>query len=148
MKGQAVEKGDLSNQVQPKILIVFEEAVAHLSPAMVKDFEKAMAKERFGWAAAFWNLDDLMVRKIEDLIYRQDKDVQLITFYPQELAEQWDYLLEENDVPVGDIKPYKLDVLARKVALMQDVAAVYDPDPAHQFTYGAKGRVLTSPHDL
>jgi hypothetical protein len=38
--------------------------------------------------------------------------------------------------------------LSRKIALMPDVAAVYDPDPAHQFTYGSKGRVLQSVHDL
>jgi hypothetical protein len=143
-----MHKGDLSNEVIPRILLVFEGAVGYLPDERKKAFDKAMSKRHWDDAVALWELNDLMLRKIWDIMFRQHRDLDIITYLGKEFADMLAARLDEEDVPVRSVWATTPAILARKIALMPDVAAIYDPDPEHQFTYGSKGRVLQSVHDL
>lgn len=143
-----MEKGDLSNEVTPKVLLVFEGAVAFLPAERQKTYDKLIKRNHWGLACGMWELNEMMLRKIWDVMFRQGRDIEIITYISQEFADAIAARLDEEDVPVRRVWYTTPAILSRKIALMPDVAAVYDPDPAHQFTYGGKGRVLTSPHDL
>jgi hypothetical protein len=143
-----MEKGNLSNEVTPKILLVFEGAVGWLPEDRRKTYDKLVRKGQWLYAAYEWELNDLMLRKIWDVMFRRGQDIEIITYISQEFADAIAYRLDEEDVPVRKVWSTTPAILSRKIALMPDVAVIFDPDPEHQFTYGGKGRVLTSPHDL
>jgi hypothetical protein len=144
-----MDKGDLSNEVIPRILLVFEGVVGWLPPENKKTYDKLVRKGQWYYAVYEWELNDLMLRKIWDVMFRQSRELDIITYIGgQPFADALAARLDEEDVPVRRVWYTTPAILSRKIALMPDVAAVFDPDPAHQFTYGGKGRVITSPHDL
>jgi hypothetical protein len=143
-----MQRGDLSNEVVPKLLIVFEGAIGYLPEDKRRMFEKAMGKGHWDDACACWDLNDLMLRKIWDVVARQSREVEVITYLGKDFADTLAGRLDVEDVPVHAVWATDPASLSRKLAYMPSVSAVYDPDPAHQFTYGAKGRVLTSVHDF
>jgi hypothetical protein len=143
-----MQKGDLSNEVIPRILLVFENAVGWLPDANIKAHAKARAKQHWEDAVACWDLNELMLRKIWDVTFRKSITVEVVTFLGAGFADCLAARLDEEDVPVHRVWATTPAQLARKITFMPDVAKIYDPDEAHVFTYGAKGCVLTDVHQL
>ncbi len=141
-------KGNLSNSPTPKLLLVFEGGLASLSPEEEQAFEKLCRRGKWDQAIRRYKINDLMAKKIMWLLWYKNTRIDLVTFLGDDLAgEIKDYVDDEN-VPCTNVYSSTPERLARKIAFMPEVFAVYDPNPDHALTYGRKGRVLRGPVDL
>lgn len=138
--------GDLSNKPSPRLVIVFEGAVATIP---VERTELAHKMEKKGdWEGLItrcYELNDLMLRKILDLTWRENFNVQIVTWMGEKAAIAIKQLLDEENIPVQGIFHSTPSRLSRDLAYNPDIMAVYDPDPDHRFTYGSKGVFLVDP---
>lgn len=143
-----MERGDISNEAAPRILLVFEGALGFLPDTKLKDYQRALRKHSWDDAVSCWDLSEIMMRKILDLVLRRNLAVEVVTFISQPFADMLAARLDEEDVPVRRVWYSTPGRLSRRLAYMPDVAAVYDADEAHVFTYGSKGRLLTGADQL
>lgn len=133
--------GDLSNQVSARILLVFEGALGFCTDE--KRFSKAASRGNWERAIGYWELNELMMRRILWLFHKKDVHTEVVTFlegFGDEIAE----LLETHDLPVHRVWSTTPEHLGRQIAYMPDLACVYDPEPQRWLMYGGKGRFLTS----
>lgn len=138
--------GDLSNEVVPRLLLVWEGAVAFCTDE--KKLQRYLGQFRWGKVVEQFAANDLMISKIWDVTKRQSLTVDIITYYPTEIRPRLEEWLEDEGVPFGACWSADPQVLARKLAHMPDVARVYDPDPQRAMAYGSKGIHLVSVHQL
>lgn len=134
--------GDLSNKPEPKILIVFEGLVGLLPAENEKSFKKALSRGNWPKAASYWTLNEMALRKILDLQWRRNLNIEIVSFSAEDLAAEFELLLENAGVGVK-VWHSSPEYLARKSEYMPDVIAMYDADSSRQFTYGRKGRIIT-----
>lgn len=143
-----MERGNLSNRPTSRLLIVFENGIGTLPIAAQRAYDKAVSKEQFDVAIRMFELDDLILRKILWLSWNNDIRFEVVTFLGDDLCLALTDWLDEEEVSVVKVWSSTPARLARKIAYLPDLAAVYDPDPSHRFSYGAKGRVLMDHKDL
>lgn len=142
-----VQNGDLSNQVAPRIIIVFDGAVGWIPEDKKKDFARLVSKNR--WHDAFESclrVNETMFRKILDLAWRKNVNIHMVTWMGDEAATEIENLMEM--VPVRGCFSSTPEILARMLPYNPDVVAIYDPDPGHVFTYGSTGVLLEKPEQL
>lgn len=142
--------GDLSNEVVPRIVLVFEGALGVITAEERRKFDKDIQRERWMEATRHWVLHEQMMLKIWDITRRQGMNLDVVTFAgPEEFGEALAYRLQEvEDLPIRQVWATRVEVLARKIAYMQDLAKIYDPDRSRFLTWGGKGYHLTDINQL
>lgn len=143
-----MQSGDLSNQPSPRLVVVFEGAVGILPKNDEKEFNRLAKRNNWSLAISLFQLQDLILRKLMDLTYRQNFNVQLVTWMGEEAANEIQSVMDEENIPVRGCFASTPSRLARDLAYNPDIMAVYDPDPDHRFTFGAKGVVLLDPFQI
>ena len=144
-----MQYGDLSNDVVPRILVVFEGLIAALDPGDVGRFNELGSRGDWAGAVALWDLHPLALAKLKDIIIRRDIKIEVVTFVmpPEGAAAIWDRF-EEEHVPVSRVIASTPDRTARRLAYGPDIARVYSPDPSHAWMCGGKGYHTTSVHQI
>lgn len=139
-----MQKGDISNQITPRLLVVFEGLLGILDGPKARAKE-ATARKMHRWKHAVnqYELNDIVARHIWDVTWRKHYSVDVVTFLGVDFALALQDYLDEHQLPVGHIRSSTPDRLARELSYDPSVLAVYDPDPSHVFTYGGKGRILS-----
>ena len=140
--------GDLDNKPSPRLVVVFEGAIGILSRENKKHFDKAVSKDRWWDAINCFELNDLTVRKLIDLTWRENFNVNVVTWMGKDAAMAIQELMDEENIPVRGCFASTPTRLARDLSYNPDILAVYDPDPDHRFTFGSKGIVLIDPLQL
>jgi hypothetical protein len=144
-----VKDGDLSNQVSPSLLIIFEGAIGVLKEEDREKFlDAALTEANPRKAIDYFYLNDIYLRKINDLVWRKGFNIEVITFMDDDMAKAIADRLDDENVIVHDVWATQSNRLARQLAYMPRVACVYDPNPAHRFRYGSKGVLLTDPNQI
>lgn len=140
-----MQGGDISNEVVPRLVIVFENLLG-LLPSKVDEAKLAsyLRFRRWKRAANLFTLNEMLAARIWDVTWRLNFSVDVITYIGPEFAEALEHRIDREGLPVGHVWHEDPYVLARKLAYMPHVACVYDPDPRHQFTYGSKGRLVSA----
>jgi hypothetical protein len=144
-----MEHGDLSNEVPPRILVVFEGLIASLpSKKAEAQFTLYRRTRRYAKATALFELNDAVARRIWEMTWRFRHAVDAVTFLGEEFVEPIQNLLDGEQLPLNHLVATQPHLLARELAYRPDIVAVHDPDPAHAFTYGSKGRhtIPSNPH--
>ncbi len=141
-----MERGDLSNKVSPRILLIFENALGFCTDKNKHD--KAIKKKNWDRAVALWDFNEIMVRQILWLFHKKDVRTELVTFYPPDFADGLKIALDFMDLPIHRVWSSTPESLSRAIAYMPDLACVYDPEPTRWLTYGSKGRFLSSATQL
>jgi hypothetical protein len=141
-----MQGGDISAEVPPRILVVFEGLIG-LLPGRKAEAQFALYRRthRYAKAAALFELNDAAVRRIWDMTWRHRHAVDAVTFLGEEFAEPLRDVMDREQVPIGHLTVTEPHLLARELAYRPDIVAVYDANPANALTYGAKGR-HTNPH--
>lgn len=148
-----MKHGNLSNKVMPSLVIVFEGAVGVLPEEKIKDYHKLVARNRWWEAIDLFELSFPYMNKMLDLTWNKGYNLELVTWMSFDtehhdaalrIAERMDV----ENVPVYSVWASTPDQLARSLPYLPRIARVYDPDPAHVFTYGGKGVVLINPNQL
>lgn len=145
----AVEKGDISGTPTPRLLFVFEGLVGH-PPTGLGHQALHDLSQRFGrssLAAAQWEIDSTMVQQMNDLFWRHNLRFDVVTFLGTNFAVALFKKFESLVLPVSQVLAFDSPQhLASNLALMPDVATVYDGDPSRKMMYGSKGRYVSDPH--
>jgi hypothetical protein len=140
---------DLSNVVTPRLVLVFEGALGFLPEARVRDFNYHGSRGNWRLAWQEWELDDLAMRKIWDVTFRQSFQLEVVTYVaPEEGAPALAERLEEESLPITRVTASTPARMARRLAYAPDVAYVYDANRENAFKYGSRGGYLRSIHQL
>lgn len=136
-----MEKGDLSNKVSPRILLVFEGALGFCrnETKAARLYRKGRHQQALN---EYWLLNETMVHRILWLFHKKDITFEVVTFLGHEFAVELKYWLDSLDIPVHRVWETTPTNLGRSIAYMPDLSYVYDPDPERWLMYGAKGVFL------
>jgi hypothetical protein len=138
-----MEKGDISNQITARLYVVFEGLLGVQNDPKAYGIEtKAIKRGKYKQAVKTWEINQAMALAVHDAQWRKGYQVDILTWHDDEFAEALDWYLAQEQVMVGQIIATTPERLARNLARMPWVAAIYDPDPTHQFTYGSKGVII------
>lgn len=142
-----MRRGELSNQVLPRVYIVFEGLIGTLPDAKTRALE-AVARKRKKWQQAvdYYDLSIKTSQGIRDL-HRRDFRVDVITFVDPNFVEPIRNKLDSRNLFFGGIHYFTVETLLDDLTYDSSVRTVFDPDPSHRLTWGSKGRTLT-PQDL
>lgn len=136
---------DLGNRIVPRDVLVWEGLLGLLPDERTRKQEaKFRSRRKWQQAVDLYQINEIMARKIWDLAWRFDVEVNLLTFLGPEFAEALEArVIDRENLPLRHVWSERPDAFARSLAYQPDLRHVYDPDPAHQFLYGAKGRILS-----
>jgi hypothetical protein len=139
--------GTLSNQVSPRHVIVFEGGIAALPVNRQAEFDKEVSKNKWWKAIRLFEYRTDVLNQIERVIRTMDANIEVCTwmghdteYHDAALAIEAE--LDDLHVPVRSVwssTPYEL---AKALAYLPDIAAIYDPDVDHVLTYGSRGVLL------
>lgn len=148
-----MQNGDLSNKIAPRHVIVFEGGLAGLLPENKKAFQKAYGGKRYWEAIWYWDWNPMMLAQIERVVRTMDVNIEVCTWIGHNL-EHHDFALaiadelDRMNVPVRSVWASDPFQLAKDLAYLPDIAAIYDPDPDHVLTFGRRGVYLTNPSQI
>lgn len=141
-----MEQGNISNEVSPRLLIVWENLLGLLPSKQHEVKARAYLKiKRHKAAVNTFVLNEELARRIWDITWRLKYSVDVITWIGPDFATALSARIDREDLPIGHVTYEDSQQFARKLAYLQHVAAIYDPDPSHRFTWGSRGRIV-SPH--
>lgn len=136
-----MQNGDISNEVSPRLVLVYEGLLGLLPTPRARAGE-ALARKTHQWkrAAKAYEINEPLARVIWDTVWRYRYSVDVITYLGEDFADAVEARLDDEGLPVGRVWADSPQRLARRLALMPDVAAVYDNE--NHLIYGSKGRTL------
>lgn len=135
-----MQSGDISADIASRLVVVFDRTIGTLSPGAERRRRLMLRAHRWKSAAACWEIDPHMVKVIVDWQYRTPFNIDIATFCEQDEAEHIERRLVGAGIPFGNLLVVSVEELARVHGNMPHIAAIYDADPAHRWTYGAKSR--------
>ena len=144
-----MERGDISNEVVPRLAIVFENLIGLLptKPDQAK-FTTYRKFHQYKRAVKVFQPNEMLIHRVWDITWRMHWQVEAITYLGEEFVEPIEEWIDREDLPISSVRAYDPNLLAREIAYMPYLAAIFDPDPGHQFTFGAKGRIVGPNDDL
>jgi hypothetical protein len=141
-----MRNGDISNQVTPRIVLVFEGALGFVFDE--KLWQKVRKNGKYYKIRECWGLNELMVHRILWLFHKKDLQIDIVTFLGDDFAAELTEWLEDEGVTVSDVWSSTVTQLARSIVYMPDLALVYDPEPTRWLTYGSKGMFISDVNQL
>lgn len=139
-----MQKGDISNQVSPRLLVVFENLVGLLeTPTDRAKFDTYKKFHQWKRAVNLFTVNEELAKHAWDITWRYGYTLDCVTWMQDELADHVESWLDDQGLPFSSFRTYDPNKLARRIATMPDVAAIYDPDIRHRFLFGSKGRILS-----
>lgn len=139
-----MQGGDISNEVSPRLLIVFEGLLGILPDSKARAAESVARKaRRWKRAVKTYEINEPMARAIWDVTWRYHQSVDVVTYLGDEFADALRDRLDEESLPIGHVMATEHHLLARRLAYAPDIAAVYHANPEHRFTYGSKGYLIS-----
>jgi hypothetical protein len=141
-----VKHGDISNDVAPSIVIVWENLLG-LLPSPADRAKESAARRMRRWKSAVnaYTLNEVLAKHMWDLTWRANKTLDVLTYLGDDFREALEDRIDRENLPVRHVYGYSPAQLAREIAYMRDLEAIFDPDPSRRFTYGGKGRII-DPH--
>lgn len=139
-----MERGDISNEISPRLVIVYENLLG-LLPTKAHQAKAASYVKFHRWKRAVnvFETNDILARRLWDVTFRLRFQVEVLTYLDEQAVEHIQKRMDDEDMPVSRVWFMQPHVLSRELAYMPQVAAIYDPNPAHQFTYGSRGRIIS-----
>jgi hypothetical protein len=133
--------GDLSNEVEPRMLWVWEGLLATLQPANRRKFDR-YASRNPEKAVAVMDANERAIKEVNDLVWRRGYAVDVITFLSPDFVKPVEDWLASQFVTTGRVM-YEPDLsLARRIAYTPDIVGVFHALPDKALTFGSKGYLL------
>jgi hypothetical protein len=139
-----MRRGELSNQVLPRLYIVFEGLVGILPDTKSKALE-ALHRKRKQWdkAANQYILSEPTKQGMRDVYFRYDFRIDILTFHGADFADAVRDKLNQKNLLFGDVVAYDQQELLHELTYDRSILAVLDPAPERMLTWGGKGRYCT-----
>lgn len=138
-----MQNGDLSNELVPRLVLVFEHLVGTLAskPDQLK-FGTYVRLGRWKRAVALFQVNELLAKQMWHVTWHLHHQLEVVTYLHADAIQPVSDWIDDNDLPVHRVWATEPNKLARKIATMPDLAAIFDPDPKHALTFGRKGRII------
>ena len=140
--GVVIERGDISNEVAPKLFFVLEDLIAHVH----EDDQKRAARyaRRGAWKllANLYNFDGKMIAHLWDLVWRTNYSFSLVTIASgdEEWMEALERRLDRFNVPYSGLVGFStVDELAQHVVFMPNILRLYHGREEWKFKFGRVG---------
>lgn len=142
-----MQKGDLDNVVVPRDMLVFEGLLGVIpDPKIARIEAKLRDKKKWADAVACYETNELLARKIWQMVWDYSLEIDLVTYHPKGFAKELEKRMERENLPLRRVYSEEPNMLARRLVTMPYVRTIYDPFPDHQFLYGGKTRII-QPHN-
>ncbi len=140
-----IEGGNISNEIVPRFVLVFEGLIG-LLPAKAARRE-TVARKLGQWKRVvnYYEPNEPIAHRIWDLTWRWNKQIEAVTWMPAAAVEPIKEWIDAQDLPISGVFASSPVLLSRSIPFRPDLAAIFDPDPSHRFTYGGKGRIVLDP---
>lgn len=134
---------DLGNVVVPRDVLVFEGLLGLLPDEKIaRQEEKFRRRKKWEDAVACYEINELLARKIWQVTWDYNLQVDLVTHIGREFATALEHRMEVESMPFRAVWYENPNVLARGLAVQPDIRTVYTANENHQFTFGKKGRII------
>lgn len=136
-----MQGGDLSNIAPPRFLFVFEGLVGRLTPVKVKKEQYYRRLRRWEKAAGCWEINEVAVSYLWDVVWRHNMQAELATFLPysSEIKER----LDAEGLPFGWVHHFdSAEHLCQRLAFMPYIHRVYFSEPRRPFIFGDRGEFV------
>lgn len=132
--------GDISNRVEPRLMVVFEGLIG-THPEAKHRARYEMHKRIGNWTRAMrtFQINEPCARIIWDTVWRRSYSVDVVTFLDEDAVDALADLLDAWGLPVGHVTYSEKAMLARSLNYRPDVVGVFHPNPADVFAFGSKG---------
>lgn len=139
-----MEKGDISSAVPPRFLFCFEGLIGVRPHAWSGTQETTyMRLRRWRSAVSTWDISEHMLAHIYDITWRHQARLDIVAIRPDGWVEALEERFDREGIPVNGFKGFKsYDELAQRLVYMPDVISVFFADPAMEFKFGGKGRLV------
>lgn len=137
-----MEHGDISNELPPRMLFVFEGLVAYCDQP--RQEQASVKLRRWKRAANLWEYDSLILKHLWDLQFRRNFRLDCITFKGEPFGEALQEKFDRDYVPFSNVYAMNEAQLQRRLASMIDVVRVFDPIPIRALAWGRKGEYVNS----
>jgi hypothetical protein len=141
-----MERGNISNEVSPRLVIAFE-GMLGLLPDKPDSRVVELMRRQFGSKSAqvkrainSYTINEQLAHVIWDTTWRYKYSVDVVTYLGEEFAEALTERLDTEGLPIGRVWADDPKKLARRIAHMPDVAAIFDNE--NHLMFGSKGRTL------
>lgn len=143
--------GDLSNEVVPRLVLVFEGALGFISLENRRKFDRDIRREHWDDAASRWEINPLMAAKIWDVTRRLSFTLDVVTFASESPAYEgalYRRLDIHEELPIHGVIATTEVKFERRIAHTPDLARVYDPEAMRSMRWGGKGYHITDVNQL
>jgi hypothetical protein len=138
-----VQGGDLSNELVPRLVLVFEHLVGIVPGNLMRiRYDSWVRTRRWKRAVEEMVVNEPLARQMWHVTWQLHYELEVVTYLDPKAVEHIEHWIDNQDLPVHRVWYAEPNKLARKIATMPDLGAIFDPDPAHQLTYGKKGRII------
>jgi hypothetical protein len=138
-----VKGGDLSNELVPRVALVFEHLVGVVPNSLARvGFESFVRTKRWKRAVDYLVVNEPLARQMWHVTWHLHHQLEVVTYWDPKAVEHIEHWIDHQDLPVHRVWYAEPDKLARKIATMPDLSAIFDPDPQHQLRFGRKGRII------
>lgn len=138
-----MKNNDLANIVVPHDVIVFEGLLGLLpDDRAVVAANKYLRRRKWTKALACYEINEMLARKIWHMTWYKSAEYDVLTYLGEDFAVALRERFDEENLPIRRVLADDPHMFARSLIFNPDVRTIYDPDPAHRFVFGDKGRVL------
>lgn len=140
-----MERGNISNEVAPKLFFVLEDFVANVHEDDEKHARRALKRKDWKRLANLYNFDGKMIAHLWDLVWRTNYSFSLVTVAADD--EEWFEALERRldrfNVPYSGLLGFPtVDALAQHVVYMPNILRLYHGREEWQFKFGRVGEYV------
>jgi hypothetical protein len=137
--GGAVEHGDISNEVAPRIIFVFEGLIGQLASESDEKKHRALVKVH-AWkrAASMWTFDGWARKIIWDYTSRRLQQIDIVTYLDEREAEHIHDRIDAAGIPYGNFWATTMQEFVSLQMLNPAVIGVVDGDNKRWGVYGSK----------
>lgn len=142
-------KGDISNEVVARLVMVFEGLLGLFTdPKAQAKYDRAVKRGKWKEAADAFTINEIVAKHVWDLTWRRGYNLDIVTYLGVDFAEALQSKLERENLPVSRVYASTPTLFSRELAFRPDIAHVYDGDTSRVFTYGPKGTIVSpyQPH--
>lgn len=138
-----MQRGDISGDLVPRFVLVFEHLVGIVPNSLSRvSYEGLIRTKRWKRAIPYLLVNEPLAKQMWHVTWHLQHQLEVVTFLHPDAVEPIEHWIDRHDLPVHRVWSTEPNVLARKIATMPDLAAIFDPDPSHALTFGRKGRII------
>ena len=138
-----MQGGDLSNELVPRVALVFENLVGVLPNSLSRvGYESFVRTKRWKRAVNLLVVNEILARQMWHVTWHLHHQLEVVTYLHPDAVEPIQNWIDIQYLPVHRVWYAEPNKLARQIAVMPDLAAIFDPDPQHHLRFGRKGRII------